>query len=100
MFHRVVVNVVHMPTEVVLVLDGVFPVALLPEQVFAARCFVELDALSEQAARKECFDTAPSCRVIGISGRKRPQGVEVFRQNNNGLGLKRAALRGLPHGVA
>jgi len=75
MLDWVVVDVIDMSAEVVIVLDGVFPVAFLPEQVFAARGFVDFDALRGQVARDVGFDAAPSCRVVVICRRECPNGV-------------------------
>ena len=48
-FHRVVMNVIHVPDKIVLVTDGVFPVTSLPKCKFAICVTPDSDPRSKQS---------------------------------------------------
>jgi hypothetical protein len=68
-FHRIVMNVIHMPDKIVVVTDGVFPVTSLPKRKFAIRVTPDSDAGSEQLGAEVSFDAPPSPSEIRVAVR-------------------------------
>src|SRR5947209_12874788 len=70
-----------------------FPVAPLPNSPFT---LAELASCAEyigrKAARETALDQAPAHSKVCISGRQRPDGMEVIRQHANRNCFKRIAL--------
>src|SRR5436190_5204270 len=96
MFHRVVMNVIHVPHEVVLVTDGMFPKSSLPECKLAVCMTADADACSEQAGAEMSFDSAPALREIVITFRQGQDRVEVIRKNYDRIDREGALLAGHP----
>ena len=82
MLYRIPMNIVDVPGPVVVVPDPVFPETSLPD---AARALRHQPAL----ARETRLDHLPSGRVIRISVRQRPEGMEVVRQDDHGINVER-----------
>src|SRR5258708_22756142 len=81
MFHRIVMNVIHVRHKVVLVADGMCTKSSLPECKLAVCMTADADACSEQAGAEMSFDSAPAPREIVISFRQGQDRVEMLRKN-------------------
>jgi hypothetical protein len=60
---RIVVNIIHMPLEVVFVPNSVFPVTPLPEAILTLRVAGERNTLLYNCTREVAFDCLPAVRV-------------------------------------
>jgi hypothetical protein len=66
-FHRIVMNVIHVPDKIVFITDGVFPVTSLPKRKLAIRVTSDSDARSKQLGAEVSFDASPAPREIRVS---------------------------------
>ena len=81
--HRVVVNVVKMPTIVCLVANGVLPQTALPDASLSLPRTTRRDALSlSHAAGKTGFDQTPASREISVVFRQLPDTVQMVGQDH------------------
>jgi len=94
MLHRIVVNVINVPGEIVVIADGVFPVTPLPKRKFTIRMALEIDACSEEVGAEISLDPTPAPSEIGVSFRQRQDRVQVIRQNHHRIDRKRPFLSG------
>lgn len=86
------VNVIAMSFKITIVPQCVFPVPSLPNAAFAfgaATCRPSLTGF--HSSREHCLDQPPAGREIRIARRQGPDGMEVVRQNGDGLNCKRVA---------
>ena len=97
MFHRVVVNVLHVLPVVSLIPDGVLPIAGLPDWASLS------DAMAtgkDLMLRYPCLDQPPPRRIVVIAGRQGSDAVEVVRQYDHRIDDKRPCLVHAPNSVA
>lgn len=82
--HRVVVNVIDVPREVRIVADLMLPIAPLPDTALPL-CHTSWSTVFVGAdpAREAGFDQCPARRVIRISERQTPDGVQMLRQHHH-----------------
>ena len=86
-------DVIHMTCEVIVVAYLVFPIAALPYAAFAFLVPARADVLgSGQLSRESGFDQRPSGWVIGVAERQRPNDMNVFRQHDHGIDMKRMRI--------
>ena len=86
-FDGVVMNVIHMPSPIVFVTNGVLPKAALPNGLFSFRLPGDgLDRLRAYASHAEkSFDTVPSAGVVVVILREGPKGVQVIGKDDDGF---------------
>jgi len=88
--HRIVVNVIAMPVEIVLIAYGMLPETPLPNTglttPYHRRRYAAYGPLIPPA--ESSLDPAPPCRKIRIAVRECPHGVQMIRQHNNRVHLK------------
>jgi len=93
MMHGIDVNIIKVLCEIVLVRNGMFPEAALPNALFAfcaATLALKGSPICLDVGAREClFDQAPSCGEIEIPFRQGPDCVQVVRKNDVGVQLKR-----------
>lgn len=90
-------NIIHV-RGVIVVADGVFPEAPLPDTAFAvADASVGAPLAGGQAAGEDRLDHPPPCREIVVAGRQRPNAVEMIGKHHPGIDDERAALTYCPH---
>ncbi len=103
MFHRIVVNVIHMPVEIQLIPDGMFPETSLPYRSFSLFDMRRVPFFSRPNVQQICFckqpfNFFPSNREIAIIFRELPNTMQMIRQQTNGLSSKgESLLRILPN---
>jgi hypothetical protein len=94
--HRIEVNVIDVTLEVRIISDCVLPKPSLPESRFAPLYLTLRPQLRRrQLAGESAFDLAPAFREIGIAGRQGPNGMEMVRQDADGVRCERQALLNL-----
>src|SRR5438477_6144565 len=94
--HRVVVDVVRVPLEVILVPDQVLPEAGLEDAALALVLSTRRDRLlglppSEPSLGELLLDPSPPAGVVRVILGQRPQGVQVVRQQDDRVGRERPA---------
>jgi hypothetical protein len=82
---RIEMHVVDVPLEISLVSNRVLPEAPLPEHVFAIAMTRHRHAVGHQPMREVRFDALPAAGEVGIACRQRPDGMQVIRQDHDGL---------------
>src|ERR1043165_7030197 len=91
--HRVVMNVIHMTDIIIVVANHVFPESSLPDSTFA---FIGSTARSRlgvwHGAREYLLDLGPAHRIIVIALGKRPDAMQMLRQDDDGINVKRMRL--------
>ncbi|MCY1295741.1 hypothetical protein D3C85_1361560 [compost metagenome] len=96
MLTRVVVDVIHMPGEVVFVANAVFPEAALPDAAFAFAGAAFRHALVDgQIAGEPGLDQPPAQGVIGIARWQCPQGMKVVGEDDNCVDAPRVAFHAI-----
>jgi len=66
--NRVVVHVVHMPSEIIFVAQQMFPISPLPDSAFALACAAIAQTLSgRDATRESCLCEHPACWEVSIT---------------------------------
>ena len=89
MLHRIPVDVIEAPLEIIFISDCVLPGTVLPDAALAVVRPI-LRAPSFAAARSEIIsgeaflDLPPAERVIVIVGRELPDGVQMIGQEDDG----------------
>jgi hypothetical protein len=80
--------------EVILIVaDQMFPEAALPDGAFAARDADRAPALGlGNGVGEGDFDQPSAHRKIGVTGRQRPNRVDVIRQHHHGVDEKRGGV--------
>ena len=76
-----------------LIANGVFPKAPLPQRIFAIAMALDRYAGGDKAMREMRLDSPPAAGEIGIAGWQRPDGVQVVRQDRNGVDRERTPGR-------
>jgi hypothetical protein len=66
-FHRIVMNVIHVPGKIVLITDSMFPITSLPKCEFAIRITSDSGAPNEQLGAEVSFDAPPSPSEVRVS---------------------------------
>lgn len=83
---RVVVDVVHMTGKILVVADAMFPETALPDAPFPlALAAARKRFCTGQRAGKAALDQAPAEGVVGVLRWQCAQGVEVFREDDDGV---------------
>jgi hypothetical protein len=77
--------------------NRVFPEASLPQQPLAASVLSDRDTSRDEQIPEARLDPAPSGRVAGIVGWKRPYGVEVFGEDRHRNDFERHRVPYLAH---
>ena len=94
-FHRVVVDIVDMMFQVIIVYDQMFPIAAPPETTFAFRDTGSAPPLTQRYPFREYgFDVRPPHRKICITGRQRPQTMQMIRHNHDRINGERPRRMG------
>src|SRR6516164_6590747 len=92
MMHGIDVNIIEVLCEIVLVTNGVFPEAALPNALFpfcaATLALKGRPICPDVGTRESLFDQAPSCGEIEIPFRQDPDCVQVVRKNDIGVQLE------------
>jgi hypothetical protein len=93
MLDRIDVAILNMPSIIGLVADQMLPKSALPDATFAA-CKADRTELFLLWKRfgEASFDQAPAKRKIRIARRQCPYRMEMIRQHDNGVDLKRVLL--------
>ena len=92
MLHRIEVDVIDVTLEVSVVADCMLPKPSLPDSRFAPLYLAPRSQLRRrQLAGKSAFDLPPAGGKIGIAWRQCPNGVEMVRQDADGVRFKRPA---------
>ena len=98
MFDRVVMNVVHVVPVVPCIQEGMFPETPLPQCALpigmAGGRFTRL----AKCPREPAFDGAPPPGVISVARWQGPDGVQVFRQDDDSVDDKRPAALSVAEG--
>jgi hypothetical protein len=94
MFHGVVVNVTDMPREVVIVADRVLPIPPLPKRELTIAVPFDVPTRFEQMGAEISFDAPPPARKICIVSWQTEDGVQVIRQDHDGIDRKWSLLPG------
>jgi hypothetical protein len=90
--HRIEVDVIDVTLEVRIISNSVLPEPPLPDSRFAPPDLAPRPQLRRrQLAGESAFDLAPASREIGISRRQGPNGVEMVRQDADGIRCERQA---------
>src|SRR5260370_26717031 len=87
-FHWIVVNIVHVPDEIVLVANGVFPVTSLPEGKLTVRVATHRYSCSEQVSAEVSFDSSPTPGKIRVARRQGQHRVQVVRHDDHSIDRK------------
>jgi len=90
--HRIEVYVVNVPFQIRVIANCVLPIAALPDAFLALEQLACRTPLRFQAARKAAFDQIPPRCKVDIEIRKRPNCMEMVRQDTNSDRGERAAL--------
>ena len=90
--HGIEVNVINMPFQIRVVANCVLPIAALPDALLTLEQLTFRALLPFQTARKTALDQIPSRRKIGVVFWKRPDGMEMIRQDANCDRLERPTL--------
>ena len=99
MFDRIEMDVIDVPSEVVLVANGVLPETALPQCKLAAPVAPDGAFGSEHAVAEQRLDQSPSARVVGIVWRECQYGMEVIRKHHNRVDAERALMPRSPKGA-
>jgi len=75
---RIEVDVVDVSLEILLVPNGVFPKAPLPQRIFAIAMALDRRAGGDKTMRDMRLDPPPAAGEIGIAGWQRPDGMQVI----------------------
>ncbi len=95
-FDRVVMNVIAVDVEVPLITKGMFPESVLPNASFAFLLPSIRQAFPRrEGSGKRGFDQPPSCGVVRIVRRQSPQAMQMIRENDDSVDVKRSLP---PHG--
>lgn len=78
--HRVPVNVINVPRQILIVLDGVFPISFLPDISFAFPAFMFQGHW--QPACETGLQQSNARRKIVVTGRQAPNEMHVVRQDD------------------
>jgi len=91
-FDRIEVDVIDVTFEVRIISDRMLPKPSLPDSRFAPPDLAPRPQLrGRQLAGESAFDLAPASREIGIARRQSPNGVEMVRQDADGIRYERQA---------
>lgn len=95
MLHRVEVDVVDVPLEILVVADGVFPISTLPDFSLAVFTTPGTDAALSQRCGEATFDHPPPHRVTIVAVGKLPHAMQVIRQHHGRDDVERMACADL-----
>jgi hypothetical protein len=87
---RVVMDIIHVRPQIIFIAHGMFPKSPLPHVIFTLGILFDRRARLLQSPRETGFDQAPAVRIICVARRQRPNAMQVLRQDNNGVDVKRA----------
>ena len=91
--YRIEVDVIHVPGEVGVVADGVFPETPLPDTAFAGVLAARREPFAiRNASGKRGFDQPPARREIGVVPRQGPDAMQVVGQDDDGVDGERARV--------
>lgn len=95
-FDRVVMDVIAVDVEIPLITKGMFPESALPNASFAFLLPSSRQAFPRrEGSGKRGFDQPPSCGVVRIVRRQSPQAMQMIRENDDSVDVKRSLP---PHG--
>jgi hypothetical protein len=98
---RIEMNIVAVALEIGFVPQRVLPEAPLPDAPFAFGHTAVRRALARRHRARECtLDEPPPRREIRIAIRKRPDGVEMIRQDHDGIESEGVILLDITKGAA
>ena len=83
MLHGIEMNVVHVPDEVVVITNSVFPVARLPKGKFAVGMAPDFDTCNEQVGAEMSLDPTPASGEIRVSVRERQYRMQMIGRNHD-----------------
>jgi len=81
MSHRIIVNIVDMPSEIVVVANRVLPISPLPEGKLPVAMTRNRNSGLHDSFGKSAFDQAPSVRIVSVSFRQCHDNVKVVGQH-------------------
>ncbi len=93
-------DVVHVPREIVVVADRMFPIAPLPKRKFAVGVTLEVRARVEQAGTEVPFDASPPGGKVSVIRGQCKDRVQVIGQDHNSIDRKWSFLPGHTKGRA
>ena len=85
MLDRVEVDVIHMPLEIVIIPDRVFPESSLPQNILSTSVAETINSPGSDAAREVPLDLLPSCGEISVTRRQGHDDMKVIGQDDNGI---------------
>src|SRR5580704_7412981 len=92
MFHRIEMDIVGMPREILFIAQSMLPIAPLQNAAFALLRAARGPALAgRQAAREHRLDQPPPQRKISVAFRQRPDRMQMVRQDDDGFDVERMA---------
>jgi hypothetical protein len=84
MFDRIEMNVVYVALEIILIAQGMLPIAALPNASFSSAEAAPRDFFIVRKSTGElCLYEAPACSEIRIAVRQGPDGVQMVRQDHS-----------------
>src|SRR5262249_58108374 len=93
MLNRVYVAILDVACVIAFVSDEMLPKAPLPNTSLAARLSHRAQSFTHgNGAREPCFDPTPPHGKVRIAGRQSPHCMNVLRQNNKCVNMKRISL--------
>src|SRR5215208_5195842 len=92
MLDRVEVHVGDVSLEILLISNCVFPKAALPKCIFAVAMALDRRPGSNEPMREMRLDSLPAAREIRITGRQCPDGMQMVRQDHNGIDRERTLV--------
>jgi len=94
------VNVVDVAGEIGLVSDGVLPETPLPKEATGVIPGRYRFGVIKNTLGEDGFDAAPAVREIGVTLGKRENGVEMVRENDDGVDVEWALCAGFSEGLS
>jgi hypothetical protein len=98
--HRIEMDIVEVPREILLVADRVLPKPSLPEPVLAFAIAFDRDSASHDLAGEVALDPPPSAGKVEVVRRQSEDCVEVVRQDHDSIDREGAFARGHADGGA
>ena len=97
---RVVMDVIHVPLKIQLVGDRVFLISPLPQRMLALRIVCHRHPGFHDGVGECAFDCVPPPGIIIVARWQRPDGVQVFGKNYDGIDAERVFAPNLAESCA
>lgn len=95
MFHRIVVDIIHVRAPIPFIANGVFPEAPLPDRTLSTTI-----GLGGDTAGKGLFYFTPAAGIVLVGIRQTPDTVKMVGQNDNGIDRERLAALHLAESIS